>query len=262
MPKLCANLSFLFTEQPMDERFAAAAAAGFDAVEFPSPYGHVDDYAERLREHALHLVLFNLPMGDFAAGERGFALDPARREEFREGVERALEAARALSCTRVNALVGIRKPELDERIMWQTAVENLRYAAGRLREGGITLMVEPLNAIDTPNFFIETTARALRLLDDIDAENVRLQFDCYHAQRGEGNLLATFARHVGRIGHVQIADSPDRHQPGTGELAYERILRAIDDAGYEGWVGLEYRPLGTTQESLRWIASYGFTSPA
>ena len=262
MPKLCANLSFLFTERPMDERFAAAAAAGFGAVELPSPYEHVDEYAERLREHALRLVLFNLPMGDFAAGERGFALDPARREEFREGVERALDAARRLSCTRINALVGIRKPDLDEQVMWKTAVENLRYAASRLSEGGITLMVEPLNAIDTPNFFIETTARALRLLDDAGAENVRLQFDCYHAQRGEGNLLATFARHVGRIGHVQIADSPDRHQPGTGELAYERILRAIDAAGYAGWVGLEYHPLGTTQESLRWIESYGFTSPA
>ncbi|TAM59859.1 hydroxypyruvate isomerase [bacterium] len=262
MPKLCANLSFLFTEVPLEQRFAAAAASGFRAVELPDPYGHVEEYAGLLREHGLQLILFNLPMGDFAAGERGFALDPTRREEFHAGIERALEAARRLRCTRINALVGIRKAELDERTLWETAVENLRYAAARLRESGITLLVEPLNALDTPGFFIETTARALRLLDDVGAENARLQFDCYHVQRGEGNVTARFARCVARVGHVQIADSPERHQPGTGELAYERILRAIDTAGYAGWVGLEYRPSGSTRESLSWIEEYGFTAGA
>ncbi|HVA37620.1 MAG TPA: TIM barrel protein [Candidatus Dormibacteraeota bacterium] len=260
MPKFCANLAFLFTERPMHERFAAAAAAGFSAVEFPSPYEDVEGYGGLMREHGLELALFNLPMGDFAAGERGFALDPGRREEFRAGVESAVDAARRLGCTRVNALVGIRRPGLAEETMWSTAVENLRYAAARLGEIGATLMVEPLNAIETPGFFAETTARALRLLDAVGAENAKVQYDFYHAQRGEGNLLATFARHVTRIGHVQIADSPDRHQPGTGELAYERILPAVDASGYRGWVGLEYRPLGPTEESLGWME--GLTSPS
>ncbi|MDE2571946.1 MAG: TIM barrel protein [bacterium] len=260
MPKFCANLAFLFTERPMPERFAAARAAGFAAVEFPSPYENVDGYADLLREHGLCMVLFNLPMGDFAAGERGFANDPQRREEFRAGVGEAVRAVRRLRCTRVNALVGIRRADLDEPTQWATVVENLRYAARRLDEAGAMLLVEPLNAIDTPGFFAATTTRALRLLDDVGVRNARLQFDCYHVQRGEGNLLATFARNVERIGHVQIADSPERHQPGTGELAYERILPAIDACGYDGWIGVEYRPLGLTEETLGWMAP--FTSPA
>jgi len=262
MLKFCANLAFLFTERPMRERFAAAAAAGFAAVEFPAPYDDVDGYAALLREHQLRLVLFNLPMGDFAAGERGFAVDPQRRDEFRAGVDQAVKAARRLECTRINALVGIRTPDLDEATAWATAVENLRYAAERLREIGAMLLVEPLNALDAPGFFVSTTASALQLLDDLGAENARLQFDCYHAQRGEGNVIDTFRRNVARIGHVQIADSPDRHQPGTGELAYERILRAVDATGYDGWIGLEYRPLGTTEESLDWVERFGFTLSA
>lgn len=262
MPKFCANLAFLFTERPMHERFAAAASAGFSAVEFPAPYDDVEGYAALLREHGLRLVLFNLPMGDFTAGERGYAIDPNRRAEFRAGVQRAVEAAQRLECSRINVLAGIRKPGLDERVMWATLVENVRYAAARLHEIGATLMVEPLNALDTPGFFIDTTARALRLLDEAGAENARLQFDCYHVQRGEGSLLETFSRNAARIGHVQIADSPDRHQPGTGELAYERILPAIDASGYDGWVGLEYRPLGTTEESLGWVQRLGLEESA
>jgi hydroxypyruvate isomerase len=257
--RFSANLGFLFTELPMLERFAAAASAGFGGVEYMAPYDYdVATLRAQLREHGLQQVLFNLPAGDFAAGERGYAVDPGRVDEFRAGVAAAKAIAGELGCTRINCLVGKAVPDVPAERQRATLIENLRFAAAELGGAGITLLVEPLNRIETPGFFIGTSAEGLALLDAIGSEHARLQFDCYHAQRVEGNILDTLAKHLDRIGHVQIADSPARHEPGTGELAYERILPTLMALGYDGWVGLEYKPSSTTLASLDWIARLGF----
>jgi hydroxypyruvate isomerase len=254
MLRFSANLSFLFTDLSLPDRIDAAGACGFRGVEYMSPYeSDVADLRARLQRHGIEQVLFNLPMGNFAAGERGFASDPARVEEFKAGVASAVACARELQCTRVNCLVGLEIPGLDPVVARKTMVANLRYAAQELAKTGVTLVIEPLNRIDTPGFLIGTTAEGLALIDEVAEPNFKLQYDCYHAQRAEGNIIATLRAHVGRIGHVQLADSPDRHEPGTGELAYERILPALDGLGYTGWVGLEYRPSLPVPQTFAWI---------
>ena len=254
MPRFSANLSFLFQDVPLLDRIDAAAANGFRGVEFMSPYD--DDVAEikrRLQAGRLEQALFNLPAGNFAAGERGFASDPSRVGEFQRGVGDAVRIARELGCSRVNCLVGIAIPGLDPAVARETLVENVRHAAAALATIGATLVVEPLNRIDTPNFLIGTSAEGLALIAEAGAPNFKLQYDCYHAQRVEGNIIATLREHIGSIGHVQIADSPGRNEPGTGELAYERILPALDGFGYDGWVGLEYRPSLPVPQTFAWI---------
>jgi hydroxypyruvate isomerase len=254
MPRYDANLSFLFQELPFYDRLDAAAANGFAGVEYMSPYDYeVGEILGRLRANDLTQVLFNLPAGDFAKGERGFASDPARIAEFRSGVEAAVTIARELGCRRVNCLVGLAIPGLDPALARTTLVDNLRYAAGALAGIGATLLIEPLNRIDTPGFLIGTTAEALALIAQTGAPNFKLQYDVYHAQRSEGNLIATIRAQVAQIGHVQIADSPGRNEPGTGELAYERILPVFDEVGYDGWVGLEYRPSRPVPDTFSWI---------
>jgi hydroxypyruvate isomerase len=254
MPRFAANLTMLFTEHPFADRFDRAAAAGFRAVEFLFPYGEDASAIRRgLSRNGLEQVLFNLPAGDFAAGERGVANDPARRAEFRDGIGRALELADAFSCRRLNCLVGRSLPGVPEADQWLTAAENLAYAAEAAAEAGVRVLVEPLNARDAPGFLLPTTERALALIDQAGHPNLALQYDVYHAQRGEGNVTETLRRLIDRIGHVQIADSPDRHQPGTGEINYPFVLQALDDAGYDGWVSLEYAPLGGTDASLAWL---------
>jgi hydroxypyruvate isomerase len=243
----------------MLDRFAAARACGFDAVEFAFPYDYdVADLRARLRDHRLRQVLFNLPAGDFAAGERGIAVDPTRVDEFRKGVAAAVALAPQLDCTQVNCLAGKRVAGVDDATMRATIVANLRFAAEALARAGVTLLVEPLNRVDTPEFFLGTTSEACAVIDDVGAANVKLQYDVYHAQRGEGNVIATLRDLLPRIGHVQIADAPGRHEPGTGELAYDRILRELDPLDYDGWVGLEYVPSRTTAETFGWLESYGF----
>jgi hydroxypyruvate isomerase len=254
MPRFSANLSFLFQDLPFYDRIDAAAANGFLGVEYMSPYdSEVAEIKRRLRANGLTQVLFNLPVGDFAKGERGFASDPERVDEFREGVIEAVDIARELDCKRVNMLVGIAIPGRDGAYARATMVKNARYAARALDEIGATLVVEPLNRIDTPGFLIGTTAEALSLIADTGASNFKLQYDCYHAQRVEGNLIATIRAHIAQIGHVQIADSPGRNEPGTGELAYERILPVFDELGYDGWIGLEYKPSRPAPETFSWI---------
>lgn len=254
MLRFSANLSFLFTDLALPDRIDAAAECGFRGVEYMSPYEvPAGELKARLRKHGVEQVLFNLPMGDFAAGERGFASDPSRVDEFKRGVQSAVAYARELACTRINCLVGNAVPGLDPAVARKTMVENLRYAARELAKPGVTLVVEPLNRIETPNFLIGTTAEGLSLIDQVGEPNFKLQYDCYHAQRSEGNIIATLRAQIGRIGHVQIADSPDRHEPGTGELAYERILPALDSFGYTGWVGLEYRPSLPVPQTFAWI---------
>jgi hydroxypyruvate isomerase len=263
MPKFSANLSFLFQELPtIAERVEAAASCGFRGVEYMFPYGEdIGVRSAQLRALGLEQVLFNLPAGDFAAGERGIAVDPARIEEFRRGVAEAVFIAPELGCSRVNCLVGKALPAHSRETMWKTLVGNLQFAADALAVQNVRLLVEPLNRIETPGFFIGTTAEWLELGEAVARPNFMLQYDCYHAQRVEGNLMATLRANLGLIGHIQIADSPLRNEPGTGELAYERILPYLDELGYEGWVGLEYKPATTTRESFGWMDRFAASVP-
>lgn len=267
MPRFSANLNMLFPDVPFIERFGQARAVGFGAVEggfvaadplFPYEY-ELDAVAAELRRLDLRLLLFNVPLGDRRAGDRGIAAHPARREEFREGVRRAVDAARRLECGMLNCLVGLRDEAIPHEEQWACLVDNLRFAAGTLAGAELTLLVEPINTYDLPTFLLSRSAEAVRLLDEVGAPNVRLQFDVYHLQRMEGNIIATLRALLPRIGHIQIADPPARHQPGTGELNFLNILAALDEAAYPGYVGLEYKPLGTTRESLLWITAMGFT---
>jgi hydroxypyruvate isomerase len=256
VPRFCANLSFLFADLPFYDRIDAAAANGFTGVEYAFPYEYdVAEIRRRLRANGLTQVLFNFPAGDFATGERGFASDPSRVAEFRHGVADAVRIARELDCARINCLCGIAIEGLDPATARTTLVDNLRFAAGELEVVGATAMIEPLNRIETPNFLIGTSAEALALIAQVGAPNLRLQYDIYHAQRSEGNVIATIRAQIGRIGHVQIADSPGRNEPGTGELAYERILPVFDGLGYDGWIGLEYRQSRPAPATFNWIAS-------
>lgn len=254
MPRFAANLTMLFTEYPFLERFDRAAAAGFTAVEFLFPYNE-DAGAIRaaLNRNGLACVLFNLPVGDFAAGERGFANNPERRQEFRDGVARALEYQSAIGNPNINCLVGLRLDDVPLERQWESIVENLRYSASALEAAGVRQVIEPLNTFDTPGFLVPTTQAGLDLIERVGHPNVALQYDVYHAQRMEGNITATIREHVGRIGHIQIADSPARNEPGTGEINFPFVFAAIDEAGYDGWVSAEYRPSGRTEDSLGWL---------
>lgn len=257
MPRFAANVSMLFTDVPLIERYARAAAAGFRGVEMLFPYGeNIQVIAAELQRNGLTQVLYNFPAGDFAAGERGLANNPARRQAFRDGVGRALEIAEHLRPTRMNCLVGKHLPDVPDEIQWATVEENISWAADRLAEAGIRLVVEPLNAYDAPGFLLSTPSAGFALIERINHPNLSLQYDLYHAQRMEGNLVRTLTERIGQIGHMQIADSPDRHQPGTGEINYPFVFAAIDASGYDGWVSCEYNPLGMTEESLRWMAPW------
>jgi hydroxypyruvate isomerase len=259
MPRFAANLSMLFTEHPFLERFARAREAGFQAVEFLFPYEFdTAAIARELRRNDLEQVLFNLPAGDFAAGDRGMANDPRRVEEFRDGVKRGLEVATALEAGRLNCLAGLRLDDVPEDAQFATLVDNLRYAADAAAAAGVRQVVEPLNAFDAPGYFLPTPESGFALVEAVAHPNLSLQYDVYHSQRMSGNLAATIAARIGQIGHVQIADSPDRHEPGTGEINYPFVLQALDDAGYDGWVSLEYRPLVDTESSLQWLTSMGY----
>ncbi len=255
MPKFNANLTMLFTELPFLDRFAAARQAGFEAVEILFPYDHgAAELRARLDDHGLQLVLQNLPAGDFAGGERGVAVLPDRKAEFRRGVSQALETAGALGCSQVNCLVGKVPAGLDLRLVEDTLMENLSFAAAELKNGGIRLLLEMVNTRDVPGFHLSTTAQALVLIDRIGSDNIFLQYDIYHMQVMEGDLARTLERHLPRIAHVQIADNPGRHEPGTGEINYPFLFRHLDAIGYGGWVGCEYVPAGRTIDGLGWLA--------
>ena len=257
MPRFAANLTMLFTEYPLIERFDRAAEAGFEAVEFLFPYDEdIPEIKAALDRNNLQQVLFNLPAGDFAAGERGFANDPGRVDEFREGVNRALEIAVALGCPTLNCLLGMTLDDVPLETQWATAIDNLRFAAAQAQQMDVLQIFEPLNTIDTPGFLLSNTAQALMVLDEAGHENLKIQYDVYHAQRMEGNITTTLEQFLDRIGHIQIADSPARNEPGTGELNYPFIFNHLDRIGYDGWVSLEYRPSTTTEESLGWLREW------
>ncbi len=252
--RLAVNLSILFTEVPFVERFEQARRAGFSAVEFWFPYGEdLEAIAGELRRLQLELVLFNLEAGDFAAGERGYACHPDRRARFRETVALGIEVAQRLGCRRLNVLVGNALPEVPRADQRQVLVENLREAARATAHWGITLLFEALNPYDAPDYFLHTSAEAFAILEAVGEPNLRFQYDVYHMQRSEGNLTHTITRNVDKIGHIQIADSPDRGPPGTGEINFRYLLRRIAESGYEGYVSAEYRPQGPSLESFGWV---------
>jgi hydroxypyruvate isomerase len=254
MPRFAANLSMLFTELPFLDRFAAARAAGFSAVEYLFPYDHPkEELAARLRAHGLKQVLFNLPAGDWAAGERGIACHPGRVDEFRAGIERAIPYANALDCGQLNCLAGKLPRGVTPEQAHATFVANLRHAADALREAGLRLLVEPINSWDIPGFFLTRTEQAIAILQEVACDNLFVQYDIYHAQRMEGELAATLQRHLPRIGHIQIADNPGRGEPGSGEINYAFLFRHLDALGWKGHVGCEYKPRTTTAEGLGWI---------
>jgi hydroxypyruvate isomerase len=253
MPKYAANLSMLFTEAPFLDRFALAAEAGFEAVEFLFPYAFpAHEIRRRLHDHGLQLVLHNLPAGDWDAGERGIACLPDRVAEFRSGVGQAIEYAQALGVPQLNCLVGKTPAGVDDALLRATLVQNLRYAAGELQKTGIKLLVEPINFYDIPGFYLTRSAQTLAVLDEVGSDNVYLQYDIYHMQRMEGELAATMTQHLARIAHIQLADNPGRHEPGTGEINYPFLFAHLEEIGYDGWIGCEYKPATTTQAGLGW----------
>ena len=253
--RFCPNLSMLFREVDFVDRFDRAASAGFSAVEFWWPSGEdLDGVQAAIRDSGLGVALFNFDAGDMPSGDRGLVSDPARREEFRENVPVALEMARSVGCRRVNALVGLELEGMDPDEQLDLARDNVGWAADRARQHGIEVMIEAVNTFENGPYLLATTGAAADFLERVGRENVKLQYDAYHMQRMEGNVVATLRDRIGRIGHIQVADSPDRGEPGTGELNYRYIFAALADLPYDGWIGLEYKPTGeTTEESFRWL---------
>jgi hydroxypyruvate isomerase len=257
MPKLAANLTLLWNEVDFLDRFAAAAKAGFSAVEYLFPYPYAKQtLADRLGENKLTQALHNLPAGDWSKGERGIAVLPERRGEFRDGVGLAMDYARALGCRQLNCLVGIAPAGADEDAVRSNLVDNLKFAAAELGKAGIKLLVEPINTRDIPGFYLSHTKQALELFAEVGSANLYLQYDIYHMQIMEGDLGPTIRANLPRIAHVQIADNPGRNEPGTGEIHHPFLFELLDREGYKGYVGCEYKPKGKTDEGLGWARPY------
>ncbi|HEY2863363.1 MAG TPA: 2-oxo-tetronate isomerase [Casimicrobiaceae bacterium] len=257
MPRFAANLSFLFNEVTFLDRFAAAAAAGFSAVEFTFAYDYpAQELAARVRDCGLEQVLINAPPGDLAAGERGLGALPGREHEFAAGVDTALRYAQALSCPRVHVLAGVIRDDTDEELRARcraTFVGNLRRAARTALDYGIELTIEPINRRDIPRYFLTTQAEAHAIRKEVGAANLKVQMDLYHAQIVEGDLSEKLRRWLPHIGHIQIAGVPGRHEPDVGEINYPALFALLDQLDYRGWVGCEYRPLHDTLSGLRWM---------
>jgi hydroxypyruvate isomerase len=258
--RFSANLSFLFKDVPFAERFRRARDAGFSGVEFMWPGVEELPAVERaVADTGVEVALFNFDAGDMAAGDRGLLSDPDRQGRFRENVPLALELAGRIGCRRLNALVGLRRPELELDAQLQLARENVAWAAEQARAQGADIMIEAVNSYENGPYLLDTTPKAIGFLDAVAANNVKLQYDVYHMQRMEGNLGHTIGRLLSRIGHVQIADPPSRGEPGTGEINYRFVLGLLERSGYDGWVGLEYNPsTPTTEESLGWMSELGY----
>ena len=258
MPRFAANLTMMFQELPFLDRFAAAAAAGFRAVEFQFPYAWpAHEIATRLTTHALELVMFNLPPGDWAAGERGLAIYADRRGEFRAALGLGLQYAEALGVRSLHVMAGTLPADADRAAARRIYVDNLREAAQAAAQRGVTLLIEPLNRRDNPNYFLQRSHEAAEVISEVGAGNLRLQFDIYHTQITEGDIATRLEEHFGVIGHVQVAGVPGRHEPDEGEVNYPWLFRLLDAWGYPGHVGCEYRPRGETLAGLRWLRELG-----
>ena len=257
MPKLAANLTMMFNEVAFLERFEAAAKAGFKAVEYLFPYAHPkEEIAERLAAHDLAQALFNLPPGDWEAGERGTAILPNRINEFRDGLARAIDYAKALGCPRIHVMAGVAPSGVHPARLRETYVENLKFAAAEAAKENFTVLIEPINTRDMPGYYLCTSTQALAVIGAVKAPNLKLQYDIYHAQIMEGDLAHTLENNLAVIGHIQIADTPGRHEPGSGEINYQFLLGFMDKVGYEGWVGCEYRPAAGTSAGLAWAKPF------
>jgi len=254
MPRFAANLTMMFNEVPFPERFQRAADAGFEAVEFLFPYDHTPtEVAGWLAAAGLQNVLFNMPPGDWAKGERGLAALPGREAEFRAGVAKALDYAAALGTKRLHAMAGLVPEGADRDACRETYVANLKHAAEALGRHGLTLVIEPINTRDIPGFFLNTQAEARAVIEAVGAPNLKIQMDFYHAQIVEGDLAMTLRKNLDLVGHTQIAGVPDRHEPDEGEVNYPYLFGLLDELGYDGWVGCEYRPRGKTEDGLGWL---------
>jgi hydroxypyruvate isomerase len=254
MPVFSANLSMLFQEHDFLDRFDAAAKAGFTGVEYLGPYDQpAETVAARLKKNGLTQVLFNVPSGNWAGGERGIAILPARVDEFRKGVDTAIEYAKVLGCKQINVLAGIAPAGVDRGELEKTFVENLKFAAPKMKAAGIKLLIEAINTIDIPGFFLNTTDQALDIIEKVGSDNLFFQYDIYHMQIMEGDLARSIEKNLSKIAHVQLADNPGRHEPGTGEINYPFLYAHLDRIGYAGWVGAEYKPKAGTVEGLGWF---------
>ena len=259
MPRFAANLSMMYVEHPFLDRFAAAARDGFKAVEYLFPYEHpAAELARRLKDNGLQQVLFNAPPGDWAGGERGMACLPGRGEELRSAVQRALEYAAELQCPRVHLMAGLAPAGADRAVLGRTYLENLAWAAQQAARQGVQILIEPINTRDIPGFFLNRQDEAHAIVSEVGAPNLKVQMDLYHCQIVEGDVSAKLRQYMptGRIGHIQIAGVPQRHEPDLGEVNYPYLFDVIDETGFDGWIGCEYRPKAGTSEGLGWLRSY------
>jgi hydroxypyruvate isomerase len=264
MPRFAANLSFLFNEVPFLERFGEAAHAGFRAVEFAFAYEYrIDELVAQQREHRLDVVLINAPPGDWNAGDRGLASLPGREHEFAASIAHALQYARALGCPRIHVMAGVLPSGADaserERRL-RTYVRNLRYACSEAAAHAVTILIEPINQRDRPNTYLSRVEHAAEVIAKVDRPNIKMQYDFYHVQITQGDVIRRFEMHQKLIGHVQIAAVPSRHEPDLGELNFPVIFEALDGLGYTGWIACEYRPRGRTEDGLAWGKPYGLMS--
>jgi hydroxypyruvate isomerase len=257
MPRFAANLSMMYTAVPFLERFGACAADGFRAVEFLFPYEHpAQVIRDELDRHGLQQVLFNAPPGSFEAGERGIASLPGRRDEFHQGIDKAIEYAKVLGCSRVHVMAGLLQRESEFTAQRELYVDNLGWAARRLGDAGLTMLIEPINTRDIPGYLLNTQADAHAIIERIGAPNLKVQMDLYHCQIVEGDVAMKIRKHLSGVGHIQIAGVPQRHEPDIGELNYPYLFELLDELGYDGWIGCEYRPKGRTSDGLRWLRPY------
>jgi hydroxypyruvate isomerase len=254
MPQFAANLTMLFNESPFMDRFEKASQSGFQAVEFLFPYAYsAQEIKQKLEDNNLQLVLHNLPAGDWDAGERGIACLPNRVAEFQSGVAKAIEYAKELGVKQLNCLAGKAPLDVDPIELRKTFVANLIFAAAELKKANIRLLIEPINTFDIPGFYLSTTKQAVEILNEVGSDNLFIQYDIYHAQRMEGELCKTLEDNLSKIAHIQLADNPGRNEPGTGEINYTHLFKFIDQIGYKGWIGCEYKPASNTEAGLGWI---------
>jgi len=257
MPRFCANISMLFKELEFPERFEAAAQAGFKAVEIQFPYAWDKGRLAQIAQHAgVEVVLINIPGGDPEKGDRGIGCLPSRVREFRDAVGKGIEYARELGCKQMNCLAGVAPPDVAPALLHATYVSNLRYAANELALAEMTLLVEPISTHTVPGFFLSRTTQALALIDDVGAANLKLQYDLFHMHIMGDDLATTLSANLAKIGHMQVADVPGRHEPGTGEIGFPPLFDLVDRLGYKGWIGAEYAPAGKTEDGLAWVRKY------
>ena len=254
MPQFAANLTMMFNEVPFLDRFRAASDASFKAVEFLFPYEHSpEEVAAKVKAAGIEIVLFNMPAGNWAAGERGITGLPGREQEFRDGVDKALTYAEQLSVPRLHAMAGIAPAGVDAQACRATLIANLKYAARKLAEHNIVLLLEAINTRDMPGFIVSTQKDSHAICEAVGESNLKMQMDLYHMQVMEGDLATSLKRYAPQCGHIQIAGCPERHEPDTGEIRYEYLFRLLDEIGYAGWLGCEYRPAGKTTDGLKWF---------